>query len=130
MAQQSKQGTPIFGLIFTSILITLLLLLTLNTNLVKQFTFIILLATLSSLIPYLFTMASELIIFVNRREEFNGKRLLGSSIIAVLAMLYAFWALMGSGEDTVFWGCLLFFTSAPVYAWVKWHGQKTVLQPT
>jgi APA family basic amino acid/polyamine antiporter len=120
----SRQGVPVFGLLITSVLITLLLLLTLNEGLVKQFTFIILLATLSTLIPYLFTMVSELIIFVNRREEFNGKRLLGSSIIAVLAMIYAFWAIMGSGEDTVFYGCLLFFSSAPLYAWMRYAQSK------
>jgi len=122
-AKVSPQGTPVFGLIFTSILITLLLLLTLNEGLVKQFTFIILLATLSSLIPYLFTVASELLIFINNREEFNGKRLLGSSIIAVLAGIYAFWMIIGSGQQTVFYGCLLLFSSAPVYAWMRWRAR-------
>ena len=120
-AKTSAQGTPVWGLVISSILITLLLLLTLNQSLVKQFTFIILLATLASLIPYLFTAMAELIIFIRERERFNGKRLLGSSIIAILAGVYAFWTILGSGEDTVFYGTLLLFSSVPVYVWMKWR---------
>jgi basic amino acid/polyamine antiporter, APA family len=119
----SHQGTPVIGLVFTSVLVTLLLLLTLHDTLVKQFTFIILLATLSSLIPYLFTMVSEIIVFSRDRAQFNGKKLAGSMTISILAIIYAFWMIMGSGEDTVFYGCLLFFTSAPIYAWMKWKKQ-------
>lgn len=123
-AKESRQGTPIFGLIFTSVLITLLLLLTLNESLVQQFTFIILLATLASLIPYFFTMMAELIIFARDRERFNGKRLIGSSIIAILAGIYTFWTIIGSGKDVVFYGSLLFFSSVPVYVWMKYRSQQ------
>jgi APA family basic amino acid/polyamine antiporter len=126
-AQQSNRGTPVFGLIFTSVLITLLLLLTLNKNLVQQFTFIILLATLASLIPYFFTTIAELLIFIRDRERFNGKRLAISSAIAILAAIYAFWTIIGSGEDTVFYGTLLFFTSVPVYAWMKYSTRRAIV---
>lgn len=122
----SKGQSPIFGLVFTSILVTILLLLTLEESLVKQFTFIILLATLSTLIPYFFTTIAELLIFIRDRENFNGKRLAGSSVIAILAAIYSFWTIIGSGEDTVFYGMLLFFTSVPVYAWMKYTTQRTI----
>lgn len=120
-AKISRQGTPIWGLVISSALITLLLLLTLSDSLVKQFTFIILLATLASLIPYLFTAMAELIIFIRDRERFNGKRLLGASIVAILAGAYAFWTIIGSGTETVFYGMMLFFSSVPVYVWMKWR---------
>lgn len=125
--KQSRHGTPIVGLIVSSILITLLLLLTLSDNLVKQFTFIILLATLASLIPYLFTAMAELIIFVKYREMFNAKRLLGSVMVSILAGAYAFWTIAGSGQETVYYGVLLLFSSIPVYAWMKWRAMKEVL---
>lgn len=117
----SRHGTPVFGLVVSSVLITLLLILTLNASLVKQFTFIILLATLASLIPYFFTTMAELIIFVRDRDKFNGKRFIGSAIIAILAGIYSFWTIAGAGEDTVYYGVLLFFSSVPIYAWMKWH---------
>lgn len=124
-AKTSRFGTPVFGLIFTSFLITMLLLLTLHESLVQQFTFIILLATLASLIPYLYTVVALLVVYARDPERLQGKRIFGSCIIAILATIYAFWTIIGSGKDTVFFGTLLFFSSVPVYAWMKFRGYHT-----
>lgn len=125
-ATKSRFGTPIVGLVVSSLLITLLLLLTLNKSLVTQFTFIILIATLASLIPYLYTCLGELMLFIKHPDHFNGKSLVAPSIISVLATIYIFWAIYGSGKDTVFYGGLLFFSSVPIYAWMQWTNQITV----
>lgn len=129
-AKESSQGTPIFGLIFTAILITALLLLTLSESLVQQFTFIILLATLAALILYFFTMMAQLIIFARDPGRFNGKRILGQTILAILAGIYAFWTIIGAGKEVVFYGSLLFFSSVPVYVWMRYrtHNQNKILQ--
>jgi APA family basic amino acid/polyamine antiporter len=95
---------------------------TLNHSLVKQFTIIILLATLASLIPYFLTTMSELVIFFKYPGLFKKTRkLFGSVFIAVLAGIYSFWVIIGSGKETVFYGTLLLLSSAPVYVWMKWH---------
>ncbi len=119
--KKSANGTPIVGLVISSVLITLLLLMTLSQSLVKQFTVIILLATLASLIPYFLTTMSELVIFLKYPGLFKGRKLLGSVIIAVLAGIYSFWVIIGSGEETVFYGTLLLLSSVPVYVWMKWR---------
>ena len=120
--KKSSNGTPVVGLIISSILISLLLLMTLNHSLVKQFTIIILLATLASLIPYFLTTMSELVIFFKYPGLFKKTRkLFGSVVIAVLAGIYSFWVIIGSGKETVFYGTLLLLSSAPVYVWMKWH---------
>lgn len=124
-AKVSRFGTPVLGLIVSSTFITLLLLLTINQTLVKQFTFIILLATLASLIPYLFTAMSELVLYTRKHEQFNRKRFAYSSLISILAGAYALWAIIGSGQETVYYGCLLLFSSVPVYALMKWYGAKS-----
>jgi basic amino acid/polyamine antiporter, APA family len=123
-AKQSRFGTPIFALATSSLLITILLLLTLNASLVKQFTFIILLATLSSLIPYFFTVMSELVLLVTRRDAFHFKWPILSIFLSIVAGIYAFWMIMGAGEQVVFYGMLLFLSGMPVYAWMKWWGTK------
>jgi basic amino acid/polyamine antiporter, APA family len=123
-AKESRTGTPYIGLIVSSILITLLLLMTLSANLVQQFTLIILIATLASLIPYLFTCMAELMIFIKYRQQFNGKRLFASSIISCLGALYAFWAIAGSGQEILFYGGLLFFSSVPIYVWMQWSAVR------
>jgi APA family basic amino acid/polyamine antiporter len=120
-AKKSANGTPVVGLVISSILITLLLLLTLSQSLAKQFTVIILLATLASLIPYFLTTMAEFIIFFKYPGLFKGKKFLGSAIIAILAGIYSFWVIIGSGKTTVFYGTLLLLSSVPVYVWMKWR---------
>lgn len=121
-AKKSADGTPVAGLVISSVLITILLLLTLSASLNKQFRTIILIATLASLIPYFLTTMSELVIFLKHPTLFKkGKKLLGSVIIAILAAIYSFWFIIGSGQETIFYGTLLFFSSAPVYVWIKWR---------
>lgn len=123
-AKVSSFGTPAFGLIFTSVLVTGLLFLTIDKGLIEQFKFIILLAVLASLIPYLFTTMAAILLYNKHPELVNGKRLKGSIIIAVLACIYAFWAVIGSGQQIVFYGSLLFFSSVPVYALMKYQRRE------
>ena len=120
-AAQDEDGTPVVGLVISSVLISLLLLMTLNQSLVKQFTIIILLATLASLIPYFLTTMAELVIFFKYPGIFKkGRKLFGSIVVAILAGIYSFWVIVGSGKETVFYGTLLLLSSAPVYVWMKW----------
>jgi len=58
------------------------------------------------------------VIFVRDRESFSGERLVGASIIAVLALLYSLWAIVGIGKDVVFWGFLLLLAGVPIY-WMQ-----------
>jgi basic amino acid/polyamine antiporter, APA family len=119
--KKSANGTPIVGLVVSSLLISLLLLMTLSHSLVKQFTIIILLATLASLIPYFLTTMAELIIFLKYPGLFKKRKLCAAVSIAILAGIYSFWVIIGSGEDTIFYGTLLLLSSVPVYVWMKWR---------
>lgn len=121
--KMSRRGTPVAGLVISSLLVTGLMALNYTASLVEQFTFIILLATLSTLIPYVFSALAELIIFVREREKFRGERLAGASVIAVLALLYSLWAIAGSGKDTVFWGFSLLLAGLPIYLWQTRKGR-------
>ena len=108
-------------MVISSALVTLLLALNYSgsSSLVNIFTFIILLATLTTLVPYAFCAMAELMIFIKHREQFSGKRLLGSSIIAVIAFAYSVWTVYGSGADTVLYGFLLLLAGIPVYVWMR-----------
>jgi len=119
--KMSRRGTPVAGIVISSLLVTGLMALNFTASLVEQFTFIILLATLSTLIPYAFSAVAELVIFVREREEFRGERLAGASVIAVIALLYSLWAISGTGGGTVLWGIVLMVAGLPIY-W--WQGRK------
>lgn len=118
-AKLTKTGTPAFGLIFSSILITLLLVMQYGANMVTLFTRIILLATLASLIPYIFTSVAEILLYYQRPELFSGKRLRSMLVLASLAFIYAFWAIWGSGEQTITYGLMLFLSGIPFYILLK-----------
>lgn len=117
-AKLTKNHTPYVGLLVSAVLITVLLVLTLTPNLVEQFTLIIRLATFATLIPYLLTSIGEIIIFTRDRAAIGQKRFLRAVIIALLAFAYSFWAIIGSGPEIVYFGCLLLFAGTPVYAWM------------
>jgi APA family basic amino acid/polyamine antiporter len=114
----SSRGTPVHGLVISSLLATGLMALNFTASLVDQFTFLILLATICTLIPYVFSAISELVIFVRDKETFSGERLAGASVIAVLALAYSLWAITGAGRDIVFWGLLLLLAGVPFY-WLQ-----------
>jgi basic amino acid/polyamine antiporter, APA family len=125
-AYKSKQGIPLFGLIISSILVTILLAMNFNKNLVDKFTFIISLAALAALITYLFSTMAQVILLVNKGESL--KKAAKSITVAILACIYTFWAIIGSGQEIVFYGAILLFTSVPIYARMVWYKKtrKTV----
>jgi len=124
-ARLSPRGTPVFGLVFSSVLVTALLMLNFGAGLVEQFTFIILLATLTALLPYTFATMAELMLYIKDRDRFRGERLTGRCVIAVLAFAYSLWAIAGAGPEVIFWGFLLLLAGIPIYVWVAWRRSET-----
>jgi basic amino acid/polyamine antiporter, APA family len=95
-----------------------------NASLVDQFTFIILLATLTTVIPYAYAAAAELVLLATDRAAFSGGRLTGAGAIALLAFGYSVWAIGGAGYEVVYKGTLLIFAGMPVYVWLKYRDQR------
>lgn len=120
----SKNRTPVFGLVVSSSLVTILLVFNFQKNLVDQFTFIISLATLAALIAYLYTTVAEFLIYLKTKD--NKKKMQKSLVIAGLAFIYVFWATISAGQEVIFLGAVLLFTSIPVYAWVQWQKVEPV----
>ncbi len=117
----SRRGVPAFGVVISSVLVMLLLIFNYSGSgsLIQIFTFIILLATLTTLVPYTFCAMAELVLLIQRRAEFSRKRLLGSGVIAIVAFIYAVWAVYGSGAQTVLLGFLLLLLGIPAFVWMR-----------
>ena len=114
----SSSGMPTVGLVVSGVLASLLLLLNYTRGLVEMFTFIILLATLNTLIPY--ALCSLAYFLMPRSEEgAYPNRTIGHSLVAVVAFLYSAWAILGAGKDAVYWGSLLLLAGIPVFVWLK-----------
>jgi basic amino acid/polyamine antiporter, APA family len=118
-ARVSRSGTPVHGLVISSALMTVLIMMNYTASLVDQFTQIILLATLSILVPYTYTAAAQLMLMVTDRDRFSGGRLVRDGGIAILAFAYTLWAIAGAGADIVLKGFLLLLAGIPVYVWIR-----------
>jgi basic amino acid/polyamine antiporter, APA family len=122
-AQVSRRGTPVAGLVISSLLATALIALNFSATLVDQFTFIILLATLSTLIPYIFSSLADLVMLARGRRTDPTGPWKARAFLGAAALLYSTWAAVGSGRDIVFWGFLLLLAGVPVYAWQAMKGK-------
>jgi APA family basic amino acid/polyamine antiporter len=116
-ARVSSNGTPATGLVVSSVIVSVLLVLNYSKGLVELFTFAILLATLTAVFPYAFCTVTEWMLVSEARRR-GGKRLAGESAVALLAFVYSMVAIAGSGRDTIYWGFLLLVAGLPVYAWI------------
>jgi APA family basic amino acid/polyamine antiporter len=113
--KRSQQGIPMIGLFFSSGLITVLLLLTISPDLVEQFKLIILMATLAALIPYFYTATADGVLLWRKQQRWQLKHYV-RLLITLLAGIYAFWAIIGAGQEVLYYGALLLISSVPLYA--------------
>jgi APA family basic amino acid/polyamine antiporter len=119
-----RRRTPVFGLVVSSVLVTGLVFMNYNASLVDQFQQILLLATLTTLIPYALAAAAQVQLFIVDRERFSGARLARDTVIALLALGFASWAIWGSGEDIVARGVMLLLAGVPVFLWLQWRRSR------
>jgi basic amino acid/polyamine antiporter, APA family len=113
-ARISRRGTPAAGLIIAGVLTTALVLLNYTRGLVELFTFFILLSTLNTLIPYVFSSLALFLLPERGREALPR----GIAAAAILAFAYSLWAMAGAGAETIYWGFLLLIAGLPVYVFL------------
>ncbi|MDH4351698.1 MAG: amino acid permease [Gemmatimonadota bacterium] len=109
--RRSGRGTPTPALILSSVLITLIVAANYTKGLVGAFTFIILFATLAVLIPYAFSSMALVVSDLRRKQASSARRV----TVALLAFAFSTWAIVGSGAETVLWGCVLLLAGVPIY---------------
>jgi basic amino acid/polyamine antiporter, APA family len=112
-ARMSNRGTPAFAMIVAACLSTGLVAMNYSRGLVELFTFIILLATLSTLVPYTFCALAG---FILHRRDPRLAWSTAAAVVSSLAFGYTLFAIGGAGPDVVFWGYLLLMSGLPLYA--------------
>jgi APA family basic amino acid/polyamine antiporter len=114
-ARLSSRGTPAFAMIVAACLSTGLVAMNYSRGLVELFTYIILLATLSTLVPYTFCSIAG---FILHRRDRRMAWSAGASVASSLAFAYSLYAIGGAGPEVVYSGFLLLMAGLPVYAWI------------
>jgi APA family basic amino acid/polyamine antiporter len=108
-ARVQGNGTPAFGIIVGSVLATVLVIASYSRSLVELFTFILLISTSAILLPYAASSAAWM-----RSGGGHGGR-----VVALLALLYSIYALLGAGAEALAWGAVLLLAGLPVYLWMR-----------
>ena len=116
--------TPVVGLVASSVLLSGLMAMNYQSSLTDTFTKIIILATLTTLVPYAFAAAGQLMLMFTDPERFSGRRLTLDATIAILAFAYSFWMIYGAGEEYIAQGFLLLMAGVPVYVFMRWRQSK------
>ncbi|MFM2439724.1 MAG: hypothetical protein RLZ16_723 [Bacteroidota bacterium] len=118
-AKTNSKGVPVFGIAISSIFVSIFMCMNYTQGLVAQFKFLILLSTLTVLIPYLFSTAAYMILRLQQIFK-TTMSFVWAVLLATGAFLFSMWMIVGSGQETVYWGFLLSMSSVPIYVWAIW----------
>ncbi|MDI9240549.1 amino acid permease [Lysobacter sp. LF1] len=108
-ARLDARGTPVAGIVVSSLLSSALVAANYSRSLVQVFTFSILLSTAATLLPYVVSSAAWLV----RGVGVPGR------IVAALALVYSLYALLGIGGEALVWGGVLVAAGLPLHAWLR-----------
>jgi len=119
-----ERRTPVYGLIAAAVLVTGLVFMNYTKSLVDQFGFMILLATLTTVVPYAFAAAAQIALFIKEPERFTGRKFGRNVLIAVLGFGYSIWAMYATGSESIAKGYLLLMLGIPIYLYMRWRRQR------
>jgi APA family basic amino acid/polyamine antiporter len=123
--RQSRRGTPATGILIGTLLSTTLVVVDWvqwwmaggeGRTLVTLFTQVILLSTLSTLVPYFFCSLS--VVLGLGAAAAAGPVGRGIRVVAGAAWVYAMVAIVGAGTEVLLWGLVLLAAGVPVYLWI------------
>jgi APA family basic amino acid/polyamine antiporter len=89
------------------------------TNFDQVFTTLVLLSVFTAVVPYLFSAAAQLFWLMVRGRKAEWPHLIRDGSVSVLALVFAFWALAGSGYQAVYYGSVCLLLGVPLYIWLK-----------
>jgi APA family basic amino acid/polyamine antiporter len=118
-ARDSPRHTPTFALLFSSGLVTVLILMNYQKSMVSVFTFMILLSTTACLVLYLLCSLALLRLQWTGHLQTSRARTMPLAVVGVIATSYSLWALVGAGAEAVLWGAVLLALGAPLFFLVR-----------
>lgn len=115
--KESKKGTPVLGIIVSSILVSILMGMNFSRSLADTYKYMILLSTMTSLLAYSLSMSSYVILLA--KDHALDKTDWVRVSVTIVGFVFSLWAIIGSGEVIVYWGFILLIAGVPFYAVMK-----------
>ena len=112
--RMTKRDTPGISFIIVGLLSSLMLIMNQSQSLVGAYTFVLLIATLTTIIPYAFCAMAGLLLGLHDKAISKGRRR-QEAIISIIAFAICMWVIASSGEEAGYWTFLLLMAGVPVY---------------
>lgn len=117
--KKNKNNVPSTGLYIGGALMGIFFVLSFCKSFTSQFDVIVEFSCFAILIPYVYSVSAAFILTLRRRAEFaNTLRFAVFLTIIFIGGIYAFLALIGLKTKIIAIGCIVFFFSLPIYAFV------------
>jgi APA family basic amino acid/polyamine antiporter len=116
--RESSRGVPAFGIVASTLLASVLTVVS-YTSFDQVFITVVLLSVLTSVIPYLFSAAAQVYWLATQAHFGHPLHLARDLTVGLLALVFSFWSLQGSGEQAVYYGVFGVLLGVPVYVWHK-----------
>ena len=115
MGKESANGTPRNAHLFTSTLLTLVILMNSSRSMSSMFEFLIVLTTAIVLVMYFGCAAAAFRLMTTGQLPVTA----GFKVILLLAALYSCWTIYGAGAEALIWGVVLLLAGFPVFWLLK-----------
>ena len=126
--KENKNGTPVNSMIITNTLSQLLIFSTMSQSMAAAFDFMITIATLAYLVPYIIATVYQLkLVFTGETYELQPKNRVTDGIIATVATIYSLWVIKAGTADmnTFLMGVGMLAAGIVFYPWVlKAHHRR------
>ena len=121
--KENKNGIPAFSLLLTNLLGQIFIFSTVSNSISQAFNFVIYIATLSYLVPYLISTAFQMKLIITGETYEDGKSRITDSIIGIIAFLYSAYVMIAGTADikTFLLGMALLASGILFYKFVPHH---------
>lgn len=109
----SRNGTPVFGLIVSGVIISILLVMNYTKGLLGAFVFFVMMATLATLTSYTLCAIAEFY-FLKHDPSSNSRT--RAIFLSIGTFIYSLCCIWGAGQEIVFYSFFLIISGLPVYA--------------
>jgi len=116
-SKKNKNDTPAFGIIISSLFITLLLIMNQSKNFSSMYSFMVLLTAVTVLVSYLATAAAYTYFSVKGIHGF--KLSIKTGLFSIVGIGFSIWMIIGSGLEAILWGAVGLLLGIPIYIWKK-----------
>ena len=113
-ANLNKAGSPAFSLVIAACIASILIVMNYTKGLLAAFELLIVLSTLTTLLPYAASALSALVL--QKRDANAGEAISGKAVLIALgALAFSLFAIIGSGLEVAAYGLILLAAGYPIY---------------